>query len=122
MNPIYFLLSIMYVFEFGQAFLNTKRKERYMIEDGGEPLPRSSYVFLFIQYVLRTLFAILLIFIVPENLQFNVGGITAFIVVLLIIPFISRFIEVGIRVLIIKYLQAKHIKRIKEQGDEKETN
>ncbi|WP_329811129.1 hypothetical protein [Enterococcus faecium] len=122
MNPIYFLLAIMYVFEFGQAFLNTKRKERYMIEDGGEPLPRSSYVFLFIQYVLRTLFAILLIFIVPESLQFNVGGITAFIVVLLIIPFISRFIEVGIRVLIIKYLQAKHIKRIKEQGDEKETN
>ncbi|QAX97624.1 hypothetical protein EfsSzw1_165 [Enterococcus phage EfsSzw-1] len=122
MNSIYILLAIMYVFEFGQAFLNTKRKERYMIEDGGEPLPRSSYVFLFIQYVLRTLFAILLIFTVPENLQFNVGGITAFIVVLLVIPFISRFIEVGIRVLIIKYLQAKHIKRIKEQGDEKETN
>lgn len=112
----------MYVFEFGQAFLNTKRKERYMIEDGGEPLPRSSYVFLFIQYVLRTLFAILLIFIVPESLQFNVGGITAFILVLVVVPFISRLIEVGIRVLIIKYLQSKHIERIKKQGNEKETN
>lgn len=122
MNQLYLYLSIIYAVQFFEAFNNTKRKERYMIDDGGEPLPRSSYVFLVLQYFLREVLAVSCAFIVPKDFQFNISGLAAFIAILFLIPLIARVVEVCIRVLIVKYLQNKYIKHIKENTNTKETD
>nr|DAI05889.1 MAG TPA: hypothetical protein [Herelleviridae sp.] len=120
-NPLYFLLTMMYIAEGITAITNTKRKEKYMIEDGEPPLPKSSYVFLFIQYILRILLSIVLIFVVPEEFQFNMTGLLIFAVMLAVVPIVARLIEVLIRVAIVRYMQKKYIEQLKDKEGKKET-
>lgn len=112
---------MMYVGEGITAFTNTKRKEKYMIEEGGAPLPTSSYVFLFIQYILRVLLAISLIFVVPVEFQFNMSGYVTFAVMLIVVPIIARLIEVLIRVAIVSYVRKQYVKQLEEKEGKKET-
>ena len=121
-NLVYILLTIAYVGEGITAFTNTKRKERYMIEEGEAPLPRSSYVFLGINYLLRIAIAISLIFIIPTSLQLNVTGIALFTLMVFAVPFIARIIEVVIRTAIVRYVQKQYIKQLEERKGKRETS
>lgn len=121
-NLLYLLLVITSIGEGLTAFTNTKRKERYMVEDGEPPLPRSSYVFLAVNYVLRIVIAFSLIYIIPTNLQLNTLGIIVFTVMVFLVPLVARFFEVIIRTAIVRYVQKQYIKQLEEQRGKKETN
>lgn len=97
----------------------TRKKERIMISEGGEPLPTSSYVFLIIQYVLRVALATCAYLFMPNV---PIPNVITLLLVYAVIIFVARVIEVGIRTGIVMYLTKKYVKQSGLKPDkEKET-
>lgn len=85
------------------ALYNTLVKEKTMIEEGGEPLPSSSYMFLVIKYLLWGLVTWYGSLLVPRS-WVEIDGVLFFLLVVgtMITSYLaSTFIEVVIRVLVV---------------------
>ena len=84
------------------ALYNTLAKEKTMIEEGGEPLPSSSYMFLVTKYLLWGLVTWYGSLLVPRN-WVTIDGVLFFLLVagtLIISYLVATIIEVIIRVLV----------------------
>lgn len=89
------------------AFFATRRKEKMMVADGGQPLPQSAYIFLGVQYLFRTVFGLMFALWLPE---LPVNKFLVLIGVYCVIQPLARLCEVLIRTAIVMYLTKKYVK------------
>lgn len=111
-------MALVFAVEGIQAVRATLKKEKIMIEEGGEPLPTSSYVFLVIRYLLQAVLALGLSYWLPE---LPVNKWVLLVVLAFLIILISRLIEVGIRTLIVMIKVRAYKKQVENKVVKKET-
>lgn len=100
------------------AVWNTFNKEKDMVQSGGEPLGTSSYVFLLLQHVIWVLIILGLDFL--QWFAYNVTGLIQIgltILVFITTYWLTKIIEVLIRVAVVRYYQSKIQSELKKRDD-----
>lgn len=103
------------------AVWSTLKKEKIMIEEGGHPLPTSSYVFLLLKHILWLLAVTVVTLWTPDNwLEHNSNlatyGVTALLV--LVSYVLAHIVEVIIRVIVVLIYQAQASNKSNKNGDD----
>jgi len=101
------------------ALYNTLLKEKSMVEEGGDPLPTSAYVFLTLKHIIWIGVALISQLVIPAEWFYTSSE---WLVALLSIAFIlvaytiSTIIEVVIRVVVV-YFKLRSLKKVQKKTE-----
>lgn len=118
-------MDIFYVFSgaiagyFLIALYNTLLKEKTMVEEGGDPLPTSAYVFLTIKHVIWIGVTLLSGYVVPSY-WFGSGVLLTFVIsvgFVILSYVVATLIEVIIRTVIV-YFKVRELKKAQKNTED----
>lgn len=100
------------------ALYNTLLKEKTMVEEGGDPLPTSAYVFLALKHIIWIGVVLVSQLVVPAEWFHTSGWLVALLSLAFIIVayIISTIIEVVIRVVVV-YFKLRSLKKIQKKTE-----
>lgn len=114
MYTIFITLAIVYGLDGIQAFWFNMKTDAQQQEQGQVPMPVSAYIMLAVRYIARVIFALLAAFYLP----IIVNPWLTFVVVYVIILYLTRLLETIVRFAVVTFYKNK----LKDQGVEENQN